>query len=47
VSGHAGQEYLAALEVDEEEHVEPPQRDRVDVEEVASERAGGLCSKEL
>jgi hypothetical protein len=37
VSGHASQEDLAALEVDEEQHIEPAQRDCVDVEEVASE----------
>ena len=47
VGRHAGQEDLATLEVDEEQHIEPAQRDRVDVEEVASERAGGLGSKEL
>ena len=47
VGGHAGQEDLATLEVDEEQHIEPAERDRVDVEEVASERASGLGSKEL
>ena len=33
--------------VDEKQHVETTQRDRVDVEEVAGERAGCLCAKEL
>jgi hypothetical protein len=47
VGGHASQEDFAALEVDEEQHIEPAQRDRVDVEEVASEGTGGLSSKEL
>jgi hypothetical protein len=31
VSGHAGQEHLATFEVDEEQHVEPAQHDRVDM----------------
>ena len=39
VGGHAGQEDLAPLEVDEEQHIEPPERDGVDVEEVACEGA--------
>jgi len=47
VGSHAGQEHLPALEVDEEQHVEPSQGDRVDVEEVACKSACGLCSKEV
>jgi hypothetical protein len=33
VGRHAGQEDLASLEVDEEQHIEPAQSDRVDMEE--------------
>ena len=47
VGRHASQEHLPALQVDEEQHIEPSQGDRVDVEEVAREGAGGLGSKEL
>ena len=47
VSGNASQEDLATLEVDEEQHVEAVERDRADVEEVTSEHACSLCSKEL
>jgi hypothetical protein len=36
VGRHAGQEHLPTLEVDEEQHIEPAQRDRVHVKEVAS-----------
>ena len=43
----ARQEDLATLEVDEEQHVEAVERDRADVEEVTSEHACSLCSKEL
>ena len=46
-SGHASQEDLTTLEVDEEQHIKPPQRDRADAEEVARERACSLCSEEL
>ncbi len=44
---HASEEDLAALEVDEEQDIEPSQRDSVNAKEVARERAGSLCSKEL
>src|SRR5665213_641447 len=37
--GDTSQEDLAVVEVDEKQHVETTQRDRVDVEEVAGERA--------
>jgi hypothetical protein len=47
VSCHAGQEDFATFEVDEEQYVEPAQRDRVDMKEVTSQCAGSLCSKEL
>jgi hypothetical protein len=47
VSGHAGQEHLPTVEVDEEQHIEPAERDRVDMEEVAGKCAGSLCSEEL
>jgi len=43
----SGALHLATLEVDEEQHVEAVDRDRVDVEEVTSEHACSLCSKEL
>ena len=41
------QEHLPTVEVDEEQHIEPPQRNGVDVEEVASEYPTSLRSKEL
>jgi hypothetical protein len=44
---HAGEEHLASVEVDEEQHIEPAKRNGVDREEVTGERAGSLCSKEL
>ncbi len=47
VGRHAGQEDLPALEVNEEQHVDPAQGYGLDVEEVAGEGAGGLCSEEL
>jgi hypothetical protein len=47
VGRHAGQEYLPALEVDEEQYVEPPKCDGLDMEEVTGEGAGSLGSKEL
>ena len=45
--GHAGQEDLAAVEVDEKQHINPSERDRVDVEKVARESAGSLGAQEL
>ena len=47
VRSHASQEHLATLEVDEEQHIAPTKRDGLDGEEIAGERAGSLCSKEL
>jgi hypothetical protein len=47
VSGHTSQEDPAALEVDEEQHIEAAQRDRADVKEVAGEGIGGLGPQEL
>jgi hypothetical protein len=38
---------LGGLEVDEEQHIEAAQRDRVDVKEVAGEGIGGLGPQEL
>ncbi len=37
---------LAAAEADEHEHIQPPQQDRVDREEVAGEHARGVGAKE-
>ena len=45
--GDPSQEDLASLGVDEEQHIPTTQRDRVDVEEVAGQRAGSLGAKEL
>src|SRR6266496_1616064 len=42
-----GEVDAAALDFDEEEHVEAAQRDRLDREEVAGEHAGGLLAEEL
>jgi hypothetical protein len=36
-----------ALELDEEEHIEAAQRDRLDGEEITGEHAGSLLTKEL
>jgi hypothetical protein len=47
VSGHAGQEHLPTLEIDEEQHIEPAQRDRVDMKEATSQCTSSLCSQEL
>ena len=47
VSRYPGQEDHAALQVDEEQDIEAPERDRVDVEEVAGKGASGLGSQEL
>src|SRR5437868_6501964 len=46
VRGAAGQVDTSAAELDEEEHVQPPQRDRLDGEEVDREHARGLRSQE-
>src|SRR5438105_11367207 len=46
VRGAAGQVDTSAAELDEEEHVQPPQRDRLDGEEVDREHARGLRSPE-
>src|ERR1017187_7455252 len=45
--GDACQEDLAALKIDEEQHMEPAESNGIDAEEVAGERAGRLSSKEL
>jgi hypothetical protein len=42
-----GEVDAAALEFDEEEHVEAAQRDRLDGEEIAGEHAGGLLAQEF
>jgi hypothetical protein len=46
VGGTAGQVDTSAAELDEEEHRQPLQRDRLDREEVDRERARGLRSQE-
>jgi hypothetical protein len=45
VGRHAGQEDLTSLQVNEEQDVEPSPGDRVEVEEVAAERAGGTWAR--
>jgi hypothetical protein len=45
--GDTGQEDLAALKINEKQNIEPSERDRVDVEKVARQRAGCLSSEEL
>ena len=48
VRGHAQDVQVAVADLEREQHVEPPQRDRaVDVEEVDREHAGGLGAQEL
>ena len=47
VGGRTSQEDLAALQVDEEQDINAPEHDSIDVEEVARERAGGLGPQEL
>jgi hypothetical protein len=42
-----GEEDLATLQLDEKQHIDAPEHDRVDVEEIAREGAGGLGSQEL
>ena len=45
--GDPSQEDLAAFEVDEKQHIQTTQRDRIDVEKVAGQRAGSLGTEEL
>jgi hypothetical protein len=45
--GDACQEDLAALKIDEEQHIEPAESNGIDAEKVAGERAGRLSSKKL
>src|SRR5262249_51464157 len=47
VGGAARQVDAAALEFDEEEHVEAAQGERLDGEEIAGEYAGGLLAQKL
>jgi hypothetical protein len=48
VRGHAQDVQVAVADLEGEQDVEPPQRDRaVDVEEVDREHAGGLRAQEL
>jgi hypothetical protein len=48
VLGHAQDVQVAVTDLEREQHVETPQRDRaVDVEEVDGEHAGGLGAQEL
>jgi hypothetical protein len=47
VGRHAGQEHHAAVQVEEEQHIGPPEHDRVDVKEVAGEGTGGLGAEKL
>jgi hypothetical protein len=47
VGCHAGQENLRSLDLDEKQDINPPERDRVDMEEVARKGAGGLRPDEL
>jgi hypothetical protein len=47
VSRYPGQVDHAALEVDEEEHINAPEHDRVDVKEVAGKGASRLGSQEV
>ena len=45
--GHAGQEDFPTLQLEEEQDINAPERDRVDVEEITCEGAGGLGPEEL
>jgi len=47
VGGDAGQVRATAVELDDEQHVQPGQSDRLDGEEVTRKRAGGLGAQEL
>jgi hypothetical protein len=44
IRGHPGQMDSAGVQFDEEQHVQPPQPDRVDGEEVAGDDPGGLLA---
>jgi hypothetical protein len=46
VGGDAGQVNTAGVQLDEEQHLQPPQPDRVDGEEVAGNDPGGLLAQE-
>jgi hypothetical protein len=46
VSRYRGQVDHAALDVDEEKDIQPTERDRVDVKEIAGNGASGLRPKE-
>ena len=48
MSGHAQDMQIAVADLEREQDVEPPQRDRaVDVDEVDGQHAGGLGTQEL
>jgi hypothetical protein len=47
VGCHAAQEDFATLEFDEEQDIDAPERDRVDVEEITEQGAGCLGAEEL
>jgi hypothetical protein len=47
VRGDAQDVQVAGLGLEDEEHVEPPQRDGLDAEEVDREHPGGLGAQEL
>jgi hypothetical protein len=44
--GDTGQVHPSACELDEEQHIHPPQEHRVDGEEIASDDPGGLLTQE-
>src|SRR5439155_13512219 len=46
-TGHPGDLYLPGSDLDEEEHVDPFEEDRVDGEEVAGQNAAGLGGEKL
>jgi hypothetical protein len=46
VGGHAGQVDPPGSQLDEEQHIQPPQPHRVDGEEVAGDDPGGLLAQE-
>jgi hypothetical protein len=46
VGGHAGQVDSAGVQLDEEQHVQPPYPDGVDGEEVAGDDPGGLLAQD-
>jgi|GEM_PF-6792596 len=47
LGGHTGDPHEARVVVDEDEHLQPPEKHRVDGQEVAREQARGLRSEEL